>query len=522
MPSTWLPDPSHYPEQMTPLSATTWFEAVGRGLHEAMRELRGPFGGLDTRNELGWAYEGDLDVEWDPDAERLREAVSTLGERWASDLGPRCRDITDALHRLRPELPDPDEAARLLDRMWALVLEQWTIHFLVVIPAQLAVESLHDAYVESFGDGDPLAPYRLLDGVPNESTEADAQLWSLAVRARDLGVADVVREFPVDAAVARLAERRDGRRFLIELGAYLDRFGGRSRWHEVSLAREVERPAMTFESLRLSLEADAPPSMARAEDAERLAREVLAKAPALADLLQQAKTGYALKESHVYHVDYPGLLALREVLLGFGRRLLAEGRLADVEDVWMLAREELREAVAERWPAERIAELVRTRREELARGAAEGPRPYLGEPPPDVARHAALEKFYGRSGPAAVGGVLQGTGASPGVAQGPVRVVTGPGDFERVRPGDVLVATTTTPAWTPLFPSLAALVTETGGILSHAAIVAREYGLPAVVGAPDATRALTDGLLVRVNGGTGEVLVVRDDERVRPPSRSGS
>ena len=60
MPATWLPDPSHYPEQMTPLSATTWFEAVGRGLHEAMRELRGPFGGFEARTELGWAYEGEL------------------------------------------------------------------------------------------------------------------------------------------------------------------------------------------------------------------------------------------------------------------------------------------------------------------------------------------------------------------------------------------------------------------------------------------------------------------------------
>src|SRR5207248_962955 len=54
MPSTWLPDPSHYPEPMTPLSATTWFEAVGRGLHEAMRELRGPFGGFEARTDLGW------------------------------------------------------------------------------------------------------------------------------------------------------------------------------------------------------------------------------------------------------------------------------------------------------------------------------------------------------------------------------------------------------------------------------------------------------------------------------------
>jgi pyruvate,water dikinase len=74
----------------------------------------------------------------------------------------------------------------------------------------------------------------------------------------------------------------------------------------------------------------------------------------------------------------------------------------------------------------------------------------------------------------------------------------------------VLVATTTTPAWTPLFPSLAALVTATGGILSHAAVVAREYRLPAVVGAPNALEALPDGARVRVDGSTGAVVVLAD------------
>ncbi|MFL5839108.1 MAG: PEP-utilizing enzyme [Thermoleophilaceae bacterium] len=96
------------------------------------------------------------------------------------------------------------------------------------------------------------------------------------------------------------------------------------------------------------------------------------------------------------------------------------------------------------------------------------------------------------------------------------RVVSGPADFERVSGGEILVCATTTPAWTPLFPSLAALVTDTGGILCHAAVVAREYGLPAVVGAEVATRVIPDGALVSVNGATGEVRVMRGQ-----PGRSG-
>jgi pyruvate,water dikinase len=482
--TTWLPDPSHYPEQMTPLSATTWFEALGGGLHEAMRELRGPFGGLRTRTELGWAYEAELEPEWEPEPERLREAALTLGERWDAELRPRVEAITAELHALRPERPPPDEAQRVFDRMWKLVREQWKLHFLVVIPAQIAAEVLHDRYVELFGDDDPLAPYRLLEGLPNE---ADAEVVRLSRRARELAVDHLLREHAPPHALERLRETGGGRRFLHELDAYLQRYGGRSRWHELSLPREAEAPTMTVESVRLLLEAGEPPAGRRREPPP----------PELAQLYERVAPAYALKETHAHVIDYPGLLATREVLLGFGRRLVAEAMLRAVDDVWMLEREELRAALVDDAP---LGALVATRRAELARGLAEGPPPFLGDTPPETERHSALEKFYGSGGRG-----LSGAGASPGVAEGTARIVSGPDDFARVRPGDVLVARTTTPAWTPLFPSIAALVTDTGGILSHAAVVAREYAIPAVVGAEAATTLIADGARVRVDGSRGEV-----------------
>jgi pyruvate,water dikinase len=490
---------------MTPLSATTWFEAVGSGLHDAMRELRAPFGGFATRTERGWAYEGELAPEWEPEPERLRAAALTLGERWDRELRPRAHAITAEIARLRPEDPPPAEARRLLDGLWALVREQWTIHFLVVIPAQIAAETLHDRYVELLGEGDALAPYRLLEGLPNESVEADRAVWRLAERARALGVDDLVAAFPADVVRERLALTDAGRRWLHELDAYLLRYGGRARWHELSLPREAERPGLTLESVRLFLATGRPPR-SRAYERDRLEADVLARAPALREVLEPVKRAHPLKESHTYHIDYPGLLATREALLGFGRRLAAEGVLGDVDDVWMLRRDELRRALdgADDW----VAPVVAERRAELAAGRAEGPRPYLGEPPADADRHAALEKFYGARGDRAGG--LRGSAASPGIGEGQARVVGGPEDFARVRAGDVLVAATTTPAWTPLFPSLAALVTEAGGILSHAAVVAREYGVPAVVGIDGATAAIADGARVRVDGDAGEVTVLAD------------
>jgi pyruvate,water dikinase len=103
---------------------------------------------------------------------------------------------------------------------------------------------------------------------------------------------------------------------------------------------------------------------------------------------------------------------------------------------------------------------------------------------------------------------LRGTAGSPGVAEGPARVVRGPEDFNRVAPGDILVCRFTDPAWTPLFGVVAGVVTETGGVLSHAAIVAREHRIPAVLGVPDAMTTLHDGQPVTLDGTTGTVLPI--------------
>lgn len=103
--------------------------------------------------------------------------------------------------------------------------------------------------------------------------------------------------------------------------------------------------------------------------------------------------------------------------------------------------------------------------------------------------------------------ILTGVGASTGVIQGPARLIHGPDEFGRFQTGDVLICRTTDPAWTPLFGMASAVVTQTGGMLSHAAIVAREYGIPAVLGVRDALETLVDGSQLAVDGARGTVTV---------------
>ena len=115
---------------------------------------------------------------------------------------------------------------------------------------------------------------------------------------------------------------------------------------------------------------------------------------------------------------------------------------------------------------------------------------------------ASLKAKRGRGGK---GNVIRGVAASPGSATGAARVLHGPEDFSRMQPGDVLVASITTPAWTPLFAMASAIVTDVGGPLSHGSIVAREYGIPAVLGTGVATRRIQDGQTVVVDGDSGMV-----------------
>jgi pyruvate,water dikinase len=103
---------------------------------------------------------------------------------------------------------------------------------------------------------------------------------------------------------------------------------------------------------------------------------------------------------------------------------------------------------------------------------------------------------------------LSGAAASPGVFEGPARVVRSVKEIADVEPGDVLVATVTSPAWVPIFSKIGAAVTDIGGIMSHAAIVAREYGMPAVVGTGNATARIKTGDRIRVDGGEGVVTIV--------------
>jgi pyruvate,water dikinase len=201
------------------------------------------------------------------------------------------------------------------------------------------------------------------------------------------------------------------------------------------------------------------------------------------------------------HYDLTRPLDVLQALVGeCARRLVARRDVARADDVFSLTEGELRQWMLVPPPAD-------ARRALIERRAATYP----------VANARWIARHFTA---AARGAHLSGAGASPGTVRARARLVRDVSEFGRLRPGDVLVCRATNPAWTILFASASAVVTETGGVTSHAAIVAREYGIPAVMGVRGALSTIRDGALVVVDGSAGCVRVLADtrgEEAVASP-----
>jgi pyruvate,water dikinase len=271
--------------------------------------------------------------------------------------------------------------------------------------------------------------------------------------------------------------------------------------------------------VRAQLQPDEPPEgpqVTEARAAERRAAALLTASERLGRgplgrvrraLLRYAcaktETFTVYRENQRYHLDYL-LMHLRELVLAQGRRLTDAGLLDEAQDVFFLTGAEFYDAVAGR-SADRAADPaeLEARKQHFLTYRDRLPASFLFD---EVETEGEVVEGDPIDGAQEEG--LSGVGASRGLARGRVRVVPDLARLSDVEPGDILVVSNIDPGWTPVFPLLAGLVTETGGILSHGAILAREYGIPTVTGVTDATKRLEPGALVEVDGNRGVVALV--------------
>jgi pyruvate,water dikinase len=369
----------------------------------------------------------------------------------------------------------------------------------------------------------------------------DAELRRLARLAVDTGLAGVFAEGRAPAEIdAELATTDAGRRWLEELEQVKDPWfnmaTGDALYHYYG--SWLDDPAIPYASLvgyvgalQAGEEVERPTEdIARERD--RLAQEYAAlldddTRKAFEELLGLSRLVFPYVEEHKFLCDYWFLTRWWNKVREFGALLANHGFLEDAEDVFQLSRHEVTAALDElvlcwatggeplgpkHWPP-----IVARRKELLARLDEWVPPPALGVVP-EAVNDPVLNMLWGittervrewaRSG--GDEGELRGAAASPGVVEGPARVVRSVGEIADVRHGEILVCSITSPAWAPIFTKVEAVVTDIGGVMSHAAIVCREYGLPAVVGTARATSQIRTGQRVRVDGTAGLVTIVDD------------
>jgi phosphohistidine swiveling domain-containing protein len=525
----------HLPNPISMLDFEFYRDAVEHAVALVAGLAEGPIRGWRLRRINTYVYQANLPVDVPEEeqsgrAERseqtVRAAIDLLPGRWENETLPEVKRRLAWFDGFDLDGATTPALAEHLEECWRKGIELWDLHFMDILPAYLAISEFDELYRELFTDSDMLDSFKALQGLPSTTGEVAERLWALSRRALPHPDVRAALDHATSAeVVAALRESEAGRDFLAELDRFLDEYGKRTDSWVPSSTSWLEDPSIVLKNIRelagrSEEEAPAIATERMREERERHLREVRARLDGYPEavreqfesLLAAASAATVAHDGHNFWIDLSLAYRLRRVVCELGRRLAGVGVLDSPGDVFMLTRAELVET-AERCPELDRRALAAERRAELRRFEGIKPPRALGSPRSPIAADGALgrffAKFYGAPpAPSERPDVIQGLAGAHGTTRGVARVIRSLAEIDRLQPNEVLVTETTAPPWTPVFATAAAVVTDSGGILCHAAVVAREYGIPAVVGTTYATRAVTDGQLVEVDGSAGTVRIV--------------
>ena len=443
---------------------------------------------------------------------------------------PRCIARFERIQAMDLEALSDDDLITHLEELLVLLDDQMRDHFLRGTASMLPVGD-YIAHATEWTGCAPEAAVALLDGYSPYSIEAITDLEPVVRALREDASARAILESNEPGGVILERLRAHGGDVAPALSRWLDRVGQRIvTGHDVAELRGIEMPDVLVSAIRAQL--DAPPRESERARIDAATAELRARVPeAHRDefdrLLEDARYVHPMRDGHSL-IDFWGFGLIRRSLLEAGRRLAERGRLHDGEHVVDLTHREIVSLLrgGEGPSADETRAHVDYR---TGTSMADAPR-FLGPPPsppppaewlPGTAARAARAmnayigmlfvdepKVEARAPERSSEPTVKGVPASAGKYVGTARLVLAPTEFDKVQKGDVIVARITTPAYNVLLPLLGAVVTDRGGLLSHPAIVSREYGIPGVVGTRDATLRIPDGARVEVDGDTGTVRVL--------------
>jgi phosphohistidine swiveling domain-containing protein len=531
-PGSWQLDLTHYPRPVARFitePAATFEDPYGRGFIESLRRYGTVILRPDYRFVHGFMY---LCVRPAPEEElpqRFENAVRTFEtklwredlRRWDEEVKPASIRAHLALQRVDPRELSDEHLLEHLTACYGHLVRMFEQQYRFAAPALLPTGDFV-AQISELSGPSPAELLVLTRGSAPVSAGAEDGLERLAEAIRDDEQAGAtLRSGDPPAEILAALRARPGATGAAA-NAYLEMVECRLiDGFEVGYPCGFELPEVLVRAIRCGLE-----GVQRERDVTEETERVRERVPAsererFDELLAEARHTYRLRDERSVYSSVWAMGLMRRAILAAGERLAAEGRLEEPAHLVDATYHEILSMLrGGEGPA--AAELAAHARFRATYTAADAPHA-LGDPPPPPPPLEQLPPAAARATRAiitAVGllftdseaesetSVVRGLPASPGVYEGTARVLRGPEELGRLREGDVLVVPATSEAFNVVLPLLGALVTDNGGLLAHAAIVSREFGIPGVVGTRDATSIIADGARVRVDGASGEVQVL--------------
>ena len=512
---TWFRETTHCPEALPALAYSFW-QTVWNGMDRSRGYSDEPWQPLLRWINTYIYVAGKLTVEPDEEEaanQRAKAARAAFGDNvqvhWEGEFLPEIQGYLDRWDDIDLKAASTVQLQRHIDESWDWLLKIWTLHFR--LGASHGREAFTDYYKELFGeDTDLTIVRRLTQGLPTKTTAMGRALWDLSRRAPA-----EFAEGPIEEIMTALAQSTAGKDFLAALDEFLAAYGHRGNHWGLQYPTWIEDPTPVLIMVRGCL---ADPGRdpetaftAQATEREQALGEVRAQLqgyPQTAqdrfeELLKLAHISEQLREDHNFWIDFSCTSRVRRVMLTAGLHMAAANIIGAAEDIFHLHIDEIRAAFANDL-SEDLKPLIANRQAELEQFGAMDPPSRLGvEPPPPKDDDKPAEPP-----PVDEPGLLRGQSGAPGTVRGRARIVTSIASAHNLTAGEILIAQSTGPSLTPLFAIAGGLVTETGGALSHSAVVAREYRVPAVIGLDEARRKIADGQWIEVDGDAGTVRLV--------------
>jgi pyruvate,water dikinase len=523
----WFWDQMHHPHAVTPMTSSVDGLAFAEGMGRACDAISMPMKTNQGRTFNYYFYFGNIPLDETPTeaeerdkrmmAEMMQRAPRCLQD-WNEVYLPEVMQLNDRLRHYPYSEATAAELAALMEETVANRTRQWELHFLAVLPAMGSAMEFARVYEETFGPSPDGEQYRMLQGHPNKSVEAGQALFNIARDfATDPALAATIAGTLPENLFVELDGSAAGKDAATRLRTYLQEYGWRSDQFEFADPSWIEDPRPMVYNLKAYMRPEATdPAVEQnhaAVERERLIKDMLARADGdaakrntLQMMVSIAQQYLPVQENHNFYIDQMNTVLMRLPVLEIGRRLTAVGALNEPADAFLLTFSEAQDAIINPDPS--WGRTAAQRKAEMAHWSRVIPPQYVGTQAAANPRSEVSDRFWGLDRePSREPKVVTGHPASQGVVTATARVVRSLAEADKLEPGDVLGCEMTMPPWTPLFSTVSAVVADSGGVLSHCAIVAREYRIPCVVGTVNGTRRIKDGQTITVDGGRGVVRI---------------